>query len=84
MDGRPVRAAVTIGRFIAEPDAHDLLEPRPRALDRDRFAEALPKAESLDLDQEGRLDSVQIFGVDEDLTHVARLEEIRLGDAASS
>jgi hypothetical protein len=33
----------------------------------------------LQLDYVGRLDSVSIFGLDEDLTHVTGLEEISLG-----
>ena len=70
---------VGLGLFVEEQDTHDLLELRPRAFDRARFDEALQEAEALGLDYAGRIDSVHIFGLDEDLTHVTRLEEIPLG-----
>ena len=70
---------VGLGLFVEERDSHDLLELRPRSLDRARFEEALREAEALGLDYAGRVDSVHILGLDEDLTHVTRLEEIPLG-----
>ena len=76
---QPYVPHVGLGLFVEEQDTHDLLELRPRALDRARFDEALREAEALRLDYAGRIDSVHIFGLDEDLTHVTRLEEIPLG-----
>lgn len=70
---------VGLGLFVEERDAEDLLEVRPRRLDRSRFAKASREAEALELDYEGRFDAVQITGLDEDLTHVTRLQELPLG-----
>jgi hypothetical protein len=46
---------------------------------RTRFDEALREAEALGLDYAGRVDSVHILGLDSDLTHVMKLDEIHLG-----
>jgi 2'-5' RNA ligase len=75
---QPYVPHVGLGLFVEERDSHDLLELRPRSLDRARFEEALHEAEALGLDYAGRVDSVHILGLDEDLTHVTRLEEIPL------
>lgn len=76
---RPYVPHVGLGLFAKERDTHDLLELRPRAFDRGRYEAALRQAEALELDYEGRFEIVQIVGLDEGLTHVTRLEEIRLG-----
>ena len=68
-----------LGHFAEERDTRDPLTLRPRAFDRARFDEARREAEALQLDYAGRIDSVHIFGLDEDLTHVSRLEEVALG-----
>lgn len=70
---------VGLGHFAEERDTRDPLTLRPRAFDRARFDEARREAEALKLDHAGRIDTVAIFGLDEDLTHVSRLEEIALG-----
>lgn len=70
---------VGLGHFAEEGDTRDPLTLRPRAFDRARFDEARQEAEALQLDYTGRIDSVHIFGLDEDLTHVSRLEEVALG-----
>jgi 2'-5' RNA ligase len=76
---RPYVPHVTLGLFAKERDAHDLLELRPRSLDRTRFEEALREAEAMDLDHRCRVDAVHIFGLDEELTHITPLEELPLG-----
>jgi hypothetical protein len=70
---------VGLGHFAEERDTRDPLALRPRAFDRARYDEAVREAEALQLDYTGRIDSVHIFGLDEDLTHVSRLEEVALG-----
>ena len=72
---QPYSPHVGLGLFVAERDTHDLLAPRPREFDRARFDQALQEAEALELDYAGPLDNVHIFGLDEDLTHNAELEE---------
>lgn len=76
---QPYVPHVGLGHFAQERDTHDPLELRERAFDRVRFDEARREAEALQLDYIGRFDSVSIFGLDEGLTHVTRLEEIPLG-----
>jgi 2'-5' RNA ligase len=76
---QPYVPHVGLGLFVEERDTHDLLELRPRAFDRARFNAALREAEALELDYAGRVDSMHIFGLDEDMTHVTALEEIQLG-----
>jgi hypothetical protein len=68
-----------VGLFVEERDIHNLLVLRQRAFDRARFNAALQEAEALKLDYAGRVDSMHIFGLDEDMTHVTALEEIQLG-----
>lgn len=75
---QPYVPHVGLGHFAQEHDTHDPLELRARAFDRARFDEARREAETLQLDYTGRFGSVHIFGLDEDLTHVTRLEEIPL------
>jgi 2'-5' RNA ligase len=75
---QPYVPHVGLGHFAEEQDTHDPLNFRPRAFDRARFNEARQEAEALPLDYAGRFDSVHIFGLDEDLTHVTELEEIPL------
>jgi hypothetical protein len=70
---------VGLGLFVKEGDADDLLKLRPRRLDRVRFDTALRQAEAMELDYEVLIDAVQISGLDEDLTHITRLEELLLG-----
>jgi hypothetical protein len=70
---------VGLGHFAEPNDLLDPLELRPRAFDRARFDEARQEAEALHLDYAGPFDSVLIFGLDEGLTHVTQLEEMRLG-----
>jgi hypothetical protein len=74
----PYLPHVGLGFFADERDAGDLLDVRPRRLDRERFDRALREAEALDLDYVGRFDSVRIAGLDEELTHVTPLEELPL------
>ena len=69
---------VGLGHFAQDRDTRDPLELRPRAFDRARFDEARREAEAMKLDFKGRFDSVYIFGLDEELTHITPLEEIRL------
>ncbi len=76
---QPYVPHVGLGHFAEEHDTRDPLELRPRAFDRTRFDEARQEAEALQLDYTGRFDGVDIFGLDEDLTHVTRLEEIPFG-----
>ena len=68
-----------LGLFVEERDAHDLLELRSGALDQPLFEHALDEARALNLDYRGRLDSVQILDIDEQLTHISRLDELPLG-----
>jgi 2'-5' RNA ligase len=75
---RPYVPHVGLGLFAEERDTHDLLALRPRAFHRARFDEALKEAEALQLDYMGRFETVRVFGLDEGLTHVTRLEEIPL------
>jgi 2'-5' RNA ligase len=70
---------VGLGHFAQPQDVRDPLALRPRALDRSRYVAARREAEALDLDYSGRFESVHLFGLDEPLTHVTRLEEIPLG-----
>ena len=70
---------VGLGHFAQEHDTHDPPDLRARTFDRARFDEARREAEALQLDYFGRFDSVSILGLDEDLTHVTRLEEDLLG-----
>jgi hypothetical protein len=70
---------VGLGFFVEERDADDLLELRSRSLDRPRFDQALREAGALKLDYVGPVDSVHISGLDEELTHITRLEELPLG-----
>jgi 2'-5' RNA ligase len=76
---RPYVPHVGLGLFVDERDADDLLELRQRRLDPARFEKALREARNLELDYVGRVDSVDVSGLDEDLTHVTQLEEISLG-----
>lgn len=76
---QPYVPHVGLGHFAEKQDTRDPLALRPRAFDRARFDVALREANALALDYTGRFDSVHIFGLDEDLTHVNRLEEIPLG-----
>ncbi len=76
---QPYVPHVGLGHFAVEQDTRDPLELRPRAFDRARFTKARREAEALQLDYAGRFDGVHIFGLDEELTHVTRLEEIPLG-----
>jgi len=75
---QPYLPHVGLGLFADERDTGDLLELRPRRLDRERFDRALREAEALELDYAGRIDSVWISGLDEELTHVTGLEELPL------
>ena len=75
---QPYVPHVGLGHFAQEQDTHDPLELRARAFDRARFDEGRREAEKLELDYTGRFNSVHIFGLDEDLTHITRLEEIPL------
>jgi 2'-5' RNA ligase len=75
---QPYVPHVGLGHFAEEQDTRDPLTLRPRAFDRARFDEAREEAEALQLDYAGRFDSVHIFGLDENLTHVTPLEEIPL------
>jgi 2'-5' RNA ligase len=70
---------VGLGLFVQERDSHDLLEIRPRVLDRPRLEEAMREAEALRLDERCRLDRVHILGLDDALTRASPLEELRLG-----
>jgi 2'-5' RNA ligase len=70
---------VGLGHLAEEHDTRDPLKLRPRAFDRARFEKARQEAEALQLDYTGRFDSVHIFGLDEDLSHVTPLEEVPLG-----
>lgn len=76
---RPYVPHVGLGLFVEERDAHDLLQLRPRALDRARFDEALREAEAMDLDYPCRVDEVRISRLDEGLSHITSLEEFPLG-----
>jgi 2'-5' RNA ligase len=76
---QPYVPHVGLGHFAEEHDTRDPLTPRPRAFDRARYDGARQEAEALQLDHAGRFDSVHIFGLDEDLTHVTDLEDIPLG-----
>lgn len=76
---QPYAPHVGLGHFAEEQDTRDPLTLRPRAFDRPRFDEALQEAEALHLDYTGHFGSVHIFGLDEDLTQVTKLEEIPLG-----
>ena len=69
---------VGLGLFVESGEDQDLLEARPRSLDRARFERGLREAQALDLDFAGSFESVNIVGLDENLTYVTRLEEIRL------
>jgi 2'-5' RNA ligase len=75
---QPYLPHVGLGLFADERDAGDLLELRPRRLDRERLDRAVREAEALDLDYAGHIDSVRISGLDEELTHVTGLEELPL------
>jgi 2'-5' RNA ligase len=76
---QPYVPHVGLGHFAQEQDTRDPLTIRPREFDKARFDEARREAEALLLDYTGRFDSVHVFGLDEDLTHVSRLEEVALG-----
>lgn len=76
---RPYVPHVGLGLFVEERDADELLELRPRRFDRARFDGALHEAEAMALDYVGPVDIVHISGLDEDLTHITRLEELPLG-----
>jgi 2'-5' RNA ligase len=76
---QPYVPHVGLGHFAVQGDTRDPLELRSRAFDGPRYATARREAEELHLDYTGRFDSVHIFGLDERLTHVTRLEEIPLG-----
>jgi 2'-5' RNA ligase len=75
---QPYAPHVGLGHFAEEQDTRDPLTLRPRAFDRARFDAARQEAEALQLDYTGRFDSVHVFGLDENLTHVTPLEEIPL------
>jgi 2'-5' RNA ligase len=74
----PYLPHVGLGFFADERDAGDLLDVRPRRLDRERFDRALREAEALDLNYVGRFDSLWVLGLDDGLTHVTPLEELPL------
>ena len=65
---QPYIPHVGLGHFAEEDDTRDPLTLRPRAFDQARFDQAWQEAEALRLDYTGRFDSVEIFGLDEDLT----------------
>jgi 2'-5' RNA ligase len=75
---QPYVPHVGLGHFAEEQDTRDPLTLRPRAFDRARFDDARQEAEALRLDYTGRFDSVHIFGLDEELTHISQLEEVPL------
>ena len=75
---QPFVPHVGLGLFVESGEDQDLLEARPRSLDRARFERGLREAQALDLDFAGSFESVNIVGLDENLTYVTRLEEIRL------
>jgi 2'-5' RNA ligase len=70
---------VGLGLFADERALDDLLELRPRALDRARFEGALREVESMDLDHRCRIDRVRISGLDQQFTHITELQEVPLG-----
>ena len=73
---QPYVPHVGLGHFAEKNDTRDPLTLRPRAFDQARFDQAWQEAEALRLDYTGRFDSVDIFGLDEELTHVTQLEEV--------
>ena len=75
---QPFSPHVGLGLFVKAGDDQDLHEARPRTLDRDRFERGLREAHALDLDYTGPFESVHIIELDEGLTYVTRLEEVRL------
>jgi 2'-5' RNA ligase len=75
---QPFVPHVGLGLFVETGDDQDLHEARPRALDSARFERGLREAQALDLDFAGPFESLHIVELDEDLTYVTRLEEVRL------
>lgn len=75
---QPFLPHVGLGLFVERGDDQDLHLARPRALDRARYQQGLREAQALDFDFTGPLERVRIFEIDEDLTYVTRLEEVRL------
>ena len=75
---QPFHPHVGLGVFVEEGDDQDLLEPRPRKLDREGFDKGLRDAEALDLDYKGPFDSVHIVVFGDDLRHVGPPEEVHL------
>lgn len=76
---QPYVPHVGLGLFVEERDAHDLLELRPRTLDRVRFEKARKEAEAMELDYVCRVGGVHIVGVDAGLTRLTLLEGLPLG-----
>lgn len=67
-----------LGLGLFAHERADLLDPRPRTLDTERFERALSEAEAMDLDVVTRLGSVHIVGLDSGLTHMTVIDEILL------
>jgi 2'-5' RNA ligase len=75
---QPFSPHVGLGLFVKTGDDQDLHVARPRTLDRARFERGLRDAHALDLDFMGPLETVHIVELDEDLTYLTRLAEVRL------
>jgi Protein kinase domain/2'-5' RNA ligase superfamily len=75
---RPYLPGVGLGLFADERDASDVLDLRPKRLNRVRFDHGLREAETLDLDYVGRIDYVRISGLNEGLTHITQLTKLPL------
>jgi 2'-5' RNA ligase len=70
---------VGLGLFAEPGDDRDLLEVRPRALDRPRFEHAWKDAEAMQLDYRCRVSSIHVVGLDEGLTRLTMVEDVPLG-----
>jgi len=75
---QPFVPHVGLGLFVETGEDQDLHEARPRTLDIARFERGIREAKALDLDFAGPFESVHIVELDEDITYVTRLEEVRL------
>ena len=74
---QPFVPHVGLGLFVEAGDDQDLLEARPRKLDRARFERGLREAQALDLDYRGAFDTVHIATLREDLD-LTPMEEVPL------
>lgn len=73
---------IGLGLFAETSDGEDLHELLARSgpLDPARYGRGLREAEALELDYTGPFESVHVVEIPEDLSHMTRLEEVRMRD----